>query len=112
MTTAIIKEEAERLAALYGIKDFKASSGFYDKFKKRDAVSSIVKHGDASCVDLAIVDDWKTRLVNIIDKYNPDDIYNVDETALFYQLLPNQTNGVKGQKCRNGKKAKFELRFY
>ena len=41
--------------------------------------------------------------------YKPEDIYNVDETGLFYKIKPNKTMQIKGDKCFNGEKSKDRL---
>lgn len=34
------------------------------------------------------------------------DIYNADETGLFYEMLPSNTLEMKGQRCHGGKHSK------
>ena len=41
-----------------------------------------------------------------LKEYSPADIYNADETALFYKLMPNKTLEFKGNKCFWGKSSK------
>jgi hypothetical protein len=36
-------------------------------------------------VDDAVVSDWLTKLHSICEGYEPKDIFNMDETGLFYQ---------------------------
>jgi hypothetical protein len=36
-------------------------------------------------------------------------VFNADETALFYRILPNRSFVVKGQECRGGKQSKERL---
>ena len=38
-----------------------------------------------------------------------DDVYNADETGLFYQLLPERSLTVRGDACEGGKKSKQRL---
>jgi hypothetical protein len=44
-----------------------------------------------------------------MDTYRDCDIYNLDETGLFWQLMPDKTLGFKGQKYSGGKKSKERL---
>lgn len=46
---------------------------------------------------------------DVLKDYSPRDIYNADETGLFYQLLPSKTLAFKGEKCMGGKKSKNRL---
>lgn len=44
--------------------------------------------GEASSVNTAVVGDWLTENVpDILEKYAPSNIYNADESGLFYQTL-------------------------
>ena len=65
--------------------------------------------GEKGCVDGIVVDDWKERLPDLISGYKPDDIYNMDETGLFYRALPDRTLALKGQECIGSKKAKERI---
>ncbi|XP_003737359.1 tigger transposable element-derived protein 6-like, partial [Galendromus occidentalis] len=38
-----------------------------------------------------------------------DDVYNADETGLFFQLLPERSLTVRGETCAGGKKSKVRL---
>jgi hypothetical protein len=40
---------------------------------------------------------------NILKDYSPDQIYNADETGLFFRLLPDKTFEFKDVKCHGGK---------
>ena len=55
------------------------------------------------------VDDWKDRFPGIIKDYEPEEIYNMDETGLFFRALPDKTLTVKGADCDGGKKSKERL---
>jgi hypothetical protein len=35
--------------------------------------------------------DKLTTLYNVIDNYDPDNVYNMDDTGLFYRVLPRCT---------------------
>ena len=38
--------------------------------------------------------------------YNESDIFNADETGLFYKYLPDNTLTFKSDKCHGGKQSK------
>ena len=51
--------------------------------------------------------DWKRKkLPKIINRYQPKDIINVDETRLFYNLQPRKTLTYKGDSCHGEIKSK------
>lgn len=53
--------------------------------------------------------EWEHRLGRILDQYSADDIYNADETGVFYQILPDKTLEFKKVDCHGGKKSKERL---
>ena len=53
---------------------------------------------------------WKqTHLPTILSRYNLQDIFNTDEFGLFFQVLPNRTLELKGEKCTDGKHSQVRL---
>lgn len=49
------------------------------------------------------------KLGNILKDYSPDQIYNADETGLFFRLMPDKTFEFKDKKCDGGKQSKDRL---
>lgn len=108
LTDALLLEEARSIRARLSIpeKDLHLSNGWLDKFKRRHGISQHVLHGEAESVnraDLALV---QSDLQDLIAQYSPQNVFNFDESALFYRLPPNKTlatvkrNGKKGEKDR------------
>ena len=67
------------------------------------------EHGEAASVDLSTVRDWKSKLKEICKDYKPEDIFNADETGLFYQLDPSGTLKFKHESCSGGKNSKLRV---
>lgn len=66
--------------------------------------------GEAAAADNEAAEAWKkNRLKKILSDYKPEDIYNADETGLFYKLLPNYTLAFQGEKCTGGKLSKLRI---
>ena len=105
----IVLKKAEYFATLHGYKDFKPSNGWLDRWKKRFGLSFVIMNGESEKVDDVTVDTWKARLSTLIASYAPNDIFNADETGLFFKCLPNKTLNPKGEKCFNGEKSKERL---
>jgi len=86
-----------KLAELLEIRDFKASEGWLSKFKERHGITFKSIQGEAAAVDLESVDKWRSDILRkCIVHYSPSDIFNVDETGLFWRLLPDKTMTFKG----------------
>jgi hypothetical protein len=50
------------------------------------------------------VGEWrKEQLLKIINAYKPQNIYNVDDTGLFFKLPPNKTLSLEGGPFNGGK---------
>ena len=45
----------------------------------------------------------------ILQQYAPRDIYNMDETGLFFRMTPDRTLTFKGDACHGGKKSKERI---
>lgn len=83
----VIIEKAKNLAKLFHISenDFKFLHGWLYKFKKRHSLKRIVKHGEDASVDDAVIEEALPQLREILKEYDLKDIYNMDETGLFYR---------------------------
>lgn len=108
MTDALLLEEARSIRSSLQIpeKDLKISNGWLEKFKLRHGIKQHVMHGESSSVDRGELSVNQAELMELIGQYLPDDVFNFDESALFYRLPPNKTlatlrrNGTKGDKAR------------
>ena len=66
--------------------------------------------GESASVPQDVVDEWLSEtLPKILKGYTPKDVFNADETGLFWHLLPDKTFSFKGDKCHGGKKSKERL---
>lgn len=90
--------------------DFKASSGWLQGFKDRHGITGRNICGESKAVNDVTVQHWnKEVLPGIIRDYQSQNIYNCDETGLFYNLLPSKTLAEKGDSCHGGKKSKIRV---
>ena len=66
-----------------------------------------VKFAEPLSVNKEVTEDWTVKTLKpLLEQYNPCDIYNADETGLFYKCLPSPTLTFKGQTCSGGKLSK------
>ena len=67
-------------------------------------------HGEAESVDQNGIDEWQTNcLPALLKQFKAEDIFNADETGLFYRCLPDRTHVFKNDKCAGGKLSKERL---
>ena len=84
---SIAKRFYARLPRAPGSKEHHFSKRWVGGFKKRHGIKSFVRQGEAAFADNA--KETKVRIQEIKDKiatYNPSDVFNMDETGLFYRF--------------------------
>lgn len=69
------------------------STGWLDKFKKRYGIRQIRIYGERVNADHEAAELFVDEVMEIIQKENlsPEQIYNADETALFWRYVPRKT---------------------
>jgi hypothetical protein len=87
MSGDLIKRKAESVRDSLGIplEDFKASSGWLDGFKRRHGIKDRRRYGESGDVDMDLVENERPKIKAILDRFHWRDIYNMDETGLFFQ---------------------------
>ena len=55
---------------------------------------------------------WKEKIEDIVAGYEPRNVYNSDETGLFFRMLPSKTLTVRGDKCTGGKLSEERLTLF
>ena len=86
--------------------DFKASRGWFEKFKKRSGIHSVVRHGEAASSDKAAADKYKVEFKQCVnaEQYVPQQVFNMDETGLFWKKMPRRTYITREEKSMSGHK--------
>ncbi len=100
-------EKANRFAVLFGLPAT-CDASYIKRWRERNNVIWQGKeHGGAASVDMAVVSDWVGKQATLCAPYRDEDIFNTDETGLYYQLEPNGTMKFKREKCAGGKQSKI-----
>jgi hypothetical protein len=94
----IFQAMAQTFANLLNEPNFVASDGWIAGFKARHGLTFKSVCGESSAVDQSVVDDWaKKSWQEILDKQEKKDIFNCDETGLFFgdycQIKHSPTKG-------------------
>jgi hypothetical protein len=106
----ILREKANEIALRLNIDNFKASNRWLHRFKLRHDVGYTVVSGKSGSVSQDTVDHWiNESLPALLDGYELKDIFNTDETALFYSLMPDKSLNIQGEACTGEKKSSERL---
>lgn len=105
----LLRSKAEQFATELGKSNFKASTGWLDGFKERNKISFKSVCGESGAVNQQEANQWKKDLEEMIQDRNPKDIFNVDETGLFFKCTPDKTLAFKDEKCHGGKLSKERI---
>jgi hypothetical protein len=105
----LLQEKALSFANILKIENFKASNGWLNKFCARKNIVFRVISGESACVNQNDVNDWISRLPDIIINYEPRNIFNADETGLFFRAIHCKSSVLKRSQCIGGKKAKERI---
>lgn len=110
----LIREKAKRLYAHFKEPGdeptdgkFQASEGWFNKFKMRQLLHNIKIVGEAASADVAAATRYPGEFLKLITDggYRPEQVFNADETALFWKRMPNKTYISKNEKSASGFKA-------
>ncbi|XP_050037171.1 tigger transposable element-derived protein 6-like [Dermacentor andersoni] len=106
----IIEQKAKDLSFILNRPDFKSGSGWLQRFKERHSIVGRAITGESRAVDVTSINKWiEENWSEIMTRYHPRDIFNADETALFWQMLPNKTLACRDEKAHGGKVNKARI---
>jgi len=99
----ILCQKAEVLAQKAGHHDFRATDGWFSRWKKRNGIVFTVLKGEAAEADVAAANEFRrNQLGEILQSFDKRDILNADETGIYFRALPDSTYIAK--KDKKGKK--------
>jgi hypothetical protein len=72
---------------------FKASLGWFDNFKKRTGIHSVVRHGEGASANKDAANDFVKEFGEFVETggFIPQQVFHCDETGLFWKKMPNRT---------------------
>ncbi len=105
-----IQAQAMKYAGFLSHPEFKASNGWLQRFRERNSISFKTIVGEAGLVDKVVTDHYLNEVLpGLLACYEPQNIYNADETALFYRAQPAKTMIYKNMACNSTKQSKERL---
>ncbi|CAG8622367.1 33335_t:CDS:1 [Racocetra persica] len=92
LTELIIKEQATDFAKALNLgKDaLKFSNGWVHKFKQRNNLRNIRLNEEANSAPLFSLSEYREKLHELIENYMLDNVFNTDETELFFRMAPDK----------------------
>ena len=88
-------------------EEFSASRGWFDRFRKRASLHSVRIQGEAASADTVAAEEYPAILADIVKEkgFSPQQVYNIDETGLFWKKMPSRTYIAQEEKTAPGFKA-------
>ncbi|UYV79264.1 hypothetical protein LAZ67_17001849 [Cordylochernes scorpioides] len=73
--------------------DFKASKGWFENFKRRSGIHSVTRHGEGASSDAKAAETFTAEVEKLVvtECYLPQQVFNCDETGLFWKKMPKRT---------------------
>lgn len=104
------KVEFEKMYPEKGGDSFYASEGWLAKFKKRHGIRYLKVCGEILSSETSEITPFVHKLRNKMDemKVNESQLYNADESGLFFRLLPQKTFVAATEKTAPGRKTAKE----
>lgn len=87
--------------------EFCASKGWFEKFKNRFSLHNVKLQGESASADVEAAKVFPEAFKKIIDVegYVADQVFNADETGIFWKKMPARTYLSKNEKTAKGFKA-------
>lgn len=92
LTGEVLRQKWKKFAALVGVPEDEQlglSEGWLSRFKARTGLKELKRHGEAASAAADVVDKERLRIQELMKEhgYRLRDIFNCDETALFYAYV-------------------------
>ncbi|CAB3228061.1 unnamed protein product [Arctia plantaginis] len=92
------------------MQNFTCSMNWINRFNVRHNIVSGKIAGESLSVQQGDVVDWLEKVgPTLRAQFRDDEIFNADETGLFYKLTSDKTLKFKGEKCKGGKLSKERI---
>ncbi|KAG6944268.1 hypothetical protein JG688_00017170 [Phytophthora aleatoria] len=100
-TALMLRIKTLAAAKEFGITDFRASSSWQRRFKRRHRLSirSRTRQRQVSPAELAkVAAEFSEKVQSKVAELGVSIVYNADQTAVFFEYLPSKTLNGKGEK--------------
>lgn len=104
----LLQEKARQLAEEKGLdsKAFVASQGWLTHWKARYQIVFKKEQGERAEADREGASNWANEILpNILSTFSPDNLYNCDESGLYFRAFSDRGFVTCGEELAGGKKA-------
>ncbi|GFQ69500.1 tigger transposable element-derived protein 1 [Trichonephila clavata] len=86
--------------------EFKATTSWFTKFKRRSGIKHVLMHGESASADKESTEKYCLKFQEFIETegYRSQQIFNCDEIGLFWKRMPNHIYITKDEKSIPGHK--------
>ena len=95
LTNDLIMEKAQMLATnhphLVDDKSVQFTKGWANRFRERYDIKFVKLHGEAASAPASEVEAARDLIKDLVQRYHPSLIYNMDEAGLFWQMEPDKS---------------------
>uniref|UniRef100_A0AAV1UP45 HTH CENPB-type domain-containing protein n=1 Tax=Peronospora matthiolae TaxID=2874970 RepID=A0AAV1UP45_9STRA len=109
LTGHLIRAKAQTFSGSMGVSEenISFSHGWLHKFQQRHKLRAVRIHGDSGSANMGALEEALPHLKAVVAGYAPRDVYNMDETGLFYSMTPDKT--IAQQEVEGFKKDKTRI---
>ena len=96
----LLKETPSKSAEGESWFTFKASRGWFEKFKHRSGIDSVVRHGETTSSNMEATEKYVGDFRDFVNAggYLPQQVLSCDENGLYLKKMPNRTYITKEEK--------------
>ncbi|GBP23600.1 Tigger transposable element-derived protein 4 [Eumeta japonica] len=93
-----------------GKENFECSSSWVQRFRARHNIVARKVCGEADGVPEGVIEEWFShKWPALCEGYTPEELFNADETGLFYNLTPDKRLKFKGEEYKGRKLSKTRI---
>ncbi|XP_051783790.1 tigger transposable element-derived protein 1-like [Erpetoichthys calabaricus] len=87
-------------------EEFKASRGWFENFRKRSGIHGVLQHREAASSNAEAAKNFVKMFTKFVKDqgYIPQQVFNCDETGLFWNRMPKRTYITQEEKAMPGHK--------
>ncbi|XP_062538067.1 tigger transposable element-derived protein 1-like [Armigeres subalbatus] len=102
-----LREDEPSASSTVKKQGFVASKGWFYRFIRKHSIRNVRIKGESASADVEAASTYPAEFRKLIEEgaYHPDQVFNADETGLFWKKMPSRTYLAKTEKTAAGFKA-------